>query len=248
MSDDAHGGEEKLAPVVPLFGGPVPSAPPPADPEQADGPSDENSWHTTWNAQPARPISADAPMVGDAPSSESSSGAEPSGDDSDDAELLRRAEARLTRSIASRGLSEREARDRLRRDGVDPHDVDEITERLSAAGALDDDVVAEQIVYQSVTRKNQGRRAVEQTLSTRGISREAIDRALESLPDDDYERALEFARGKASSLARLDRDTALRRLVGQLSRRGYGGSLAMSVAKQALDETGSGGTSRVRFR
>jgi regulatory protein len=52
---------------------------------------------------------------------------------------------------------------------------------------------------------------------------------------------------KARSMSSLDRDTALRRLVGQLSRRGYGGSVAMTAARQALDENGSGG-SGVRFR
>lgn len=247
MSDDVRGGDERLAPVVPLFGGQVPTSPARAEPEvpsQEPASSDAGErWHTTWNAQTPRPGSAVRRAV-DTTSPE----VDRSDSDSSGTEVVRQAEARLAKVIASRGLSEREARDRLRRDGVDLHDADEITERLAAAGALDDDVVAEQIVYQSVTRKNQGRRAVAQTLSKRGISREAIDRALESLPDDDYERALEFARGKATSLARLDHDTALRRLVGQLSRRGYGGSLAMSVAKQALDEAGPGGTSRVRFR
>jgi regulatory protein len=73
------------------------------------------------------------------------------------------------------------------------------------------------------------------------------DAALAELPDDDADRALDFARTKARSMSSLDRDTALRRLVGQLSRRGYGGSVAMTAARQALDENGSGG-SGVRFR
>ena len=45
---------------------------------------------------------------------------------------------------------------------------------------------------------------------------------LAELPDDDAERALEFARSKAPGMSRLEPDTALRRLLGQLARRGYG--------------------------
>lgn len=243
MSDDARGGEEKLAPVVPLFGGTAP------DPrEQPVGDTDApQHWHMTWRSDSTRVSRAAAPSAPDADSPDAVS-LRADDDDSDAPAVARRAETRLVRALAARGLSEREARDRLRRDGVEQNHVEEIIERLSSVGALDDGVLAEQIVYQSVTRKNQGRRAVAQTLSKRGIAHEEIDIALESLPDDDYERALEFAQGKAPSLARLDRDTALRRLIGQLSRRGYGGSLAMSVAKQALDESGSAGTSSVRFR
>jgi len=245
MSDDARGGEEKLAPVVPLFGR---TAPDPREPTADDADAQEQ-WHKTWRTDSTRASREAAPVsVAASPGAASLADEQADDSDSDASAVARQAESRLTRALAARGLSEREARDRLRRDGVESNDVEEIIARLTAVGALDDGVLAEQIVYQSVTRKNQGRRAVAQSLSKRGIPRDEIDIALESLPDDDYERALEFAQGKAPSLARLDRDTALRRLVGQLSRRGYGGSLAMSVAKQALDGSGPAGGSRVRFR
>ena len=44
----------------------------------------------------------------------------------------------------------------------------------------------------------------------------------------------------------LERDVALRRLAGQLARRGYGGSAALNAARQALDES-MRPTGRVRF-
>ena len=94
--------------------------------------------------------------------------------------------------------------------------------------------------------KGQGRQVIAQSLAKRGVPRDVADAALATLPDDDYERAIEFARGKARSLQSLDRDTALRRLTGQLARRGYGGSIAMTAARTALDEQASG--SSVRFR
>ena len=74
-----------------------------------------------------------------------------------------------------------------------------------------------------------------------------VDAALDELPDDEAERALDFARQKARSMGSLDRDAAVRRLHGQLARRGFGGSMAMTAVKQALDEAGVG-SSTVRFR
>ena len=78
------------------------------------------------------------------------------------------------------------------------------------------------------------------------MPREDADAALAELPDDDTERALEYARTKAGSLRHLERDVALRRLAGQLARRGYGGSIALTAARAALDES-MRPSGRVRF-
>jgi len=258
-------GGEYLAPVVPLFGGPAPEAPAHrggAEEEETSSPEVADEWHTTWRGGSVRRASdlvSVSEQFGGDPRFGADEGASPVDDDDeeladeepeeDDAEeIARRAEQRLVRALGSRGLSERESRDRLRRDGVESDLVEDIIDRLLRIGAIDDDVLAEQLVYQATSRKNQGRKAAAQSLAKRGLARDVIDRALESLPDDDAERALEFARTKARSLARLDHDTALRRLVGQLSRRGFGGSMAMRVANQALEEARGGGIRRVRFQ
>lgn len=166
--------------------------------------------------------------------------------DADPTDVVARSERRLVRVLGTRGLSVSEARTRLRQEEVPADAVEEILDRLQRMGALDDARLAEQLVYAAVTRKKQGRRAIAQALSARGIPRDVVDAALEAFPDDDAERALEFARTKARQLSRYDDDTALRRLVGQLARRGFGGSLAMSAARRALDEARSP-ASRVRF-
>ncbi|GGF35779.1 hypothetical protein GCM10010922_08660 [Microbacterium sorbitolivorans] len=258
MSTSHGDGGERLAPVVPLFGGPAPVAP--ARPEESKPDAAADEWHTTWQGSPTRRVTAAVAGEGDGGCDEAESDIETlpgdaaSGDSEADEsaaeadEIARRAEQRLVRALGSRGLSEREARDRLRRDGVESEIAEDIIDRLLRVGAIDDDILAEQLVYQATNRKGQGRKAVAQSLVKRGLSRDAIDRAIESLPDDDEERALEFARSKSGPLSRLDHDTALRRLVGQLSRRGFGGSMAMRVANQALDEARGGGIRRVRFQ
>lgn len=182
---------------------------------------------------------------------------EPSGHDEDDAEPDREddgdspegddAEALLARRLRRSAQSEREARSFLAQRGVEPDIVEATVERFAHRGWIDDAVLAEQLIYTGTSRKGQGRRAIAQTLSARGISRDVADAALAALPDDDDDRALEYARSKAHGLRSYDLETALRRLIGQLSRRGYGGSIASNAARTALTEQRGGGGG-VQFR
>ncbi|OCG73838.1 regulatory protein RecX [Microbacterium sediminis] len=231
--------------AAPVSGdGPAPNGPRAG----AEAPGQETpaaeSWHTTWrDLAPERTGPAPAPALttvnrggvrfvelAEGPGAPDESGA-------DAADVAARAERRLLRSLGSRGLSVSEARTKLRQQEVPAELVDDIIDRLLRTGALDDARLAEQLVHSATARKKQGRRAIAQALVARGIAREVADAALAELPDDDADRALEFARSKAGQLARFDDDTALRRLVGQLARRGFGGSLAMSAARRALDES-----------
>lgn len=158
------------------------------------------------------------------------------------------AEESLLRKLRARSLSVSEARLVLKGHGLDAAAIDDVTDDFCRRGYLDDTVLAEMLVTAGVERKGQGRVALSRALAQRGIPREVIQAALDELPDDDAERALEFARTKARSLSRLDPDTALRRLLGQLARRGYGGSVATNAAKTALREASfGGGASGVRF-
>ncbi|MBV0895221.1 regulatory protein RecX [Microbacterium sp. NC79] len=154
-----------------------------------------------------------------------------------------RAEAALLKKLRGKGLSISEARAYVR--GLDVSDdiQHEVVDACIARRYLDDAVLAEQIVYAGSTRKGQGRRAIALALSARGIDRDIANAALAELPDDDDERALEYARTKAMSLSRLEPEVALRRLMGQLARRGFSGGIARDAAQQALREV-----SRPRFR
>ena len=166
----------------------------------------------------------------------------------DPAERIEAAERVLLRRLRAKALSVSEARLVLRGEGLDGEQSEEVIDDCLRRGYLDDRVLAELLVRAGVERRSQGRAVLARSLAQRGIDRALIDEALAELPDDDAERALEYARGKARSMARLDPDTALRRLVGQLARRGFAGSLAMKAAKQALREASGGSSSGVRFR
>lgn len=215
-----HGGEDDLAPVIPLFGGSVP-----AEPAERAG-----SWNNTWADAGEGTVTLPAVDL-----------------DADEGEAAAAAEAALLRKLRTRSLSVREARAVLIERALDEAAADTIIERFARNGYLDDAKLAEQLIHSGVERKGQGRMMLSQTMSRRGIPRDVIEEVLAERPDDDEARALEFARIKARSLGSLDREAALRRLIGQLARRGYGGSAAMRAARTALDET-SPGRSGVTFR
>lgn len=158
------------------------------------------------------------------------------------------AEEVLVRRLRGRSLSVAEAKTVLKGTGLESSLIEDVIAEFCRRGYLDDAILAGHLVTAGVERKGQGRVALGRVLAQRGIPRDVAEAALAELPDDDSERALEYARSKARSLARLDFDTALRRLVGQLSRRGYSGGVAMSAARTALTEASGGGSGGgVRF-
>lgn len=232
-----HGGEsrrgEGLAPVIPLFGGTRETnqrVPRSAPREREDTVEEEHAdrWHRSWLVEHEETSVADAD------------------DEADRTAVREGAETALLRKLRSRSLSVREARGVLAGHELEEHEIEAVVAAFLSHGYLDDVRLAEQLVHVATDRKTQGRQAVAQALAARGVPRDVIDATLAELPDDDAERALAFARQKARSMASLDRDTALRRLHGQLARRGFGGATAMSAARQALDEAGPRSSS-VRF-
>ncbi|MFK3679397.1 regulatory protein RecX [Microbacterium sp. NPDC090218] len=282
MNDTRGGDSERIAPIIPLFGGAskkaasVPKGPAGGDDTpkvKSSRSGDAEFWGSTWHTPAggsavAEPIDAGTPSDrhparGGSARSGAESGSvkpaprlhalgapeeEPGGGEPDPAEIRTAAEESLVRKLRSRSLSVSEARQVLRGHHLDGGAIDDVIDDFCRRGYLDDAALAEVLVTSGVERKGQGRVALSRALAQRGIPREVIDGALDELPDDDDERALEFARSKARSLSRLDHDTALRRLMGQLARRGYNGAVAMRAAKTALGEPTFGGpTSGVRF-
>jgi regulatory protein len=278
MTGETGGESERLAPVIPLFGGTtrdktaeVASAPVDAMSRSDKGPQKPGLWRSTspltGEERPSSGVSVQedegfSPPGPQHPARRAGRSAAPrlqaldkqppatdgEEDRPDIAELRRIAEEGLVRKLRTRQLSVSEARQVLRTHGIDAHEVDDVIDDFLRRGYLDDVSLAQMLVTAGVDRKGQGRVAVSRSLAQRGIPRDVAAAALDELPDDDAERALEYARTKAPSLARLDHDTALRRLLGQLARRGYGGSAAMTAAKTALTEESFGsGSTGVRF-
>jgi len=146
------------------------------------------------------------------------------------------------RLLGVRARSRSELRKRLLDKDFAPADVDAVLERLSRQQLLDDADFADEWVRSRHLHAGKGRTALRYELRDKGVEDSVIADALSQI-DDDSERsqAAALAERKMASadpeaLAdREIRDKYLRRLVGMLARRGYGGSMAFDVARTAID-------------
>ena len=244
-----------LAPVIPLFAarrGDTANHPAQGKARLAPAPDDHKRLR---DANPLQPESA--PFANRARSGDRSVGGRgrwggvAADDDAPDSseretspdEVRAQAEALLLRKLRSRSLSISEAQAVVRGvEGADDATADEVIDHFVDLGYLDDAAFAEQLAMSAVERRGEGRRALAETLRKRGIPRDIAEAALAELPDDDAERALEFARSKVRSVEGKEYEASLRRLAGQLARRGYPSSVALTAARTALSEAGMGRT------
>ena len=147
----------------------------------------------------------------------------------------------VAREIALRQLTVRqrtraELQAALARKNVPAAAADEVLDRFTEVGLLDDAAFARDWVAAGA-RRQRGRRVLAQELAQKGVAPELIDEALAGQePGDDLEVALALARRKAGSLAGLDRQVRYRRLCGVLQRRGFSGAVISDVVRQVLGE------------
>ena len=118
-----------------------------------------------------------------------------------------------------------------------PEDVaEEVLDRFTEVGLIDDAAFANAWVESRHRGRGLGKRALAQELRRRGVDDEQARDALDELdPEQEEETARTLVRRKLRSMRSLDRDVAMRRLLGMLARKGYPGGLAMSIIKQELD-------------
>jgi regulatory protein len=115
--------------------------------------------------------------------------------------------------------------------------IDLVIERAYAERLVDDDAMAAAIVEERRAKGHAPAR-LRQDLTKRGFDRDTIDRALASVETEDQEAAaFAVAHAKASRLTGLEAETAYRRTVGHVARRGYPEGLARKVARLAVDAT-----------
>lgn len=136
--------------------------------------------------------------------------------------------------LAVRPRSRRELERRLLAASFDRSEVDDVLVRLERVGLVDDLAFARQMAeYQFVSRRA-GRRAVTGALLEKGVAPDVIAQVVEAAPDDEDERALVLATGRASRLGGLDPVKAFNRLTALLMRRGYSPEVARRAARAAL--------------
>ncbi|WP_372440765.1 recombination regulator RecX [Nocardia acididurans] len=140
------------------------------------------------------------------------------------------------RLLTDRARSRAELADKLAAKGFSTAVADRALDRLTEVGLIDDQAFAEQWVHSRHTFSGKGKKALAQELRRKGVAQEHAEEALSRISaEDEDERAADLVQRKLRSLPRdLDREKAIRRLVGMLARRGYNQSTAFTVVKNAL--------------
>ena len=145
--------------------------------------------------------------------------------------------------LAVRQRSEHELRTAMTRRNVPAAVADELVERFTEVGLLNDATFAAALTASRAEFALRGRHRIRQELHTKGIDRELAEAALAEIdPEAEREAALTVARKKMRSLAPLEPQVARRRLAGVLARRGFSGGIVSAVVQQVLGELGDART------
>jgi regulatory protein len=140
--------------------------------------------------------------------------------------------------LAARARSRRELQQRLTSAGFEAGEIEETLDRLEAVGLVDDEAFARAYAEHAVGSKGSGRRALESGLFAKGVPRETIELVVAEMTGDqgeEFDRALDLARGRVRRLAGQDRAAAHRKLFSFLARRGYPAAVAREAAMKALE-------------
>ncbi len=141
----------------------------------------------------------------------------------------------ILEQLALRARSRKELADKLVAKEIPDEVATELLDRFEQAGFIDDAEFARMWVGSRQRTKKLARRALAQELRLKGIDAEVARTALDDLdPADEESAARELVQRKLRSMSRLDDVTKTRRLLGMLARKGYSGSMAMSVIKSEI--------------
>lgn len=158
-------------------------------------------------------------------------------EDLSDAQWREKARAILLRQLTASDKSAKQLKDKLLEKDCPEAIADEVIERFIEIDLVDDQKFAQAWVRARTRTRGLARGALKHELRSKGIDDEIAQVALEQVDDqDEEERARELVRVKLRPESMgVDRDKALRRLVGMLGRKGYNGSMAFRVAREEWD-------------
>jgi regulatory protein len=141
----------------------------------------------------------------------------------------------LLDQLAGRSCSRAELAKKLSQRNVPSDLANQLLDRFEELGLVNDAAFAASWVESRQRTKQLGRRVLAQELQRKGIAPGVIDQALAQV---DHEAELSSARAliakRLSSMQGLPRQTAYRRLVGLLARKGLSGDVAHQVVIESL--------------
>ena len=130
-----------------------------------------------------------------------------------------------------RDRTRRELEQALAKKGVPVEASEEVLDRLTDAGLIDDQKFAA-TWFEGQRRRQRSTRALRHELRTKGIDADVVESAAENVDDEaDLHAAQALVAKRAPSLQRLPHEVRYRRLAGQLARRGFPSSVISSVLR-----------------
>jgi regulatory protein len=141
----------------------------------------------------------------------------------------------LLDQLTGRARTRAELATRLGARNVPDEVATKLLDRFEEVGLVDDAAFAREWVEQRQSGRGLARRALAQELRRKGVDDEVVRETLDGLdPDDEVEAARRLVRAKLRSVRNLERDKAVRRLVGMLARKGHSSSVAFRVVNEEL--------------
>jgi regulatory protein len=140
----------------------------------------------------------------------------------------------VRRSTAGAPQSEGRLREKLADRGAPAVVIDKAMERARRERLVDDAAMVAALVEEA-RRRGHAPKRIRNDLRGRGFGDELLDEALRSAEAEDHEAAaFALAADKAGGLTGLAAETAFRRVVAHVARRGYPEGLARKVAREAV--------------
>ena len=143
----------------------------------------------------------------------------------------------LLDTLTGASRTRKELSDKLAKRGVPDDLAQQLLDRFTEVGLVDDAAFARQWVESRHRSRGLAPRALAQELRRKGVDDVAAKEALEQIDETDQrEAARALVDKKLRSMRGLDHQVATRRLAGLLARKGYAAGLAFAVVREALGE------------
>src|SRR5690625_521775 len=122
---------------------------------------------------------------------------------------------------------------------VPPGAAQEVVERLTRVGLIDDAEYAAMLVRTRQAERGLARRALKVELERKGIDPDTAESALDQVdPEDEAEAARALVRKRVTSMRSVEPKKRRNRLYGTLARKGYSASAARAAIDEVLTEEG----------
>lgn len=140
----------------------------------------------------------------------------------------------LLHQIARSAKSTHQLRKILEQREISTDIAENVLERFTEVGLIDDAAFAETIVNSRRNYKGLAKSAIKRELNEKGISQGLVEDALSAItPEDDFESAKQLAVKRFRQMAHLEKTVRTRRLAGYLQRKGYASSAVFAAIRYA---------------